>query len=496
MTEENNLLLIEDTPAKNRWDALSEACPTLSPWGRKTLKDGLDGYVKSIVVEPRYICKDHRNLHSNFYSKKFKDQSATCARLHFFSQAGITKGRLLFDLAPLKPHYIGYSVVRPVQQRCLGRTVIDPYLVGRHTNDGFYTLRTGFKSHLCGMSLTAFGYPYMSQDGDATVCAHTALWGLCRFLSERYTVYPEVYPYDLINMTSDTQGRTVPYRGMTYSDYSKILVNFGCHPEILMVQNSAQAMDAERFRQLCSYAESGLPVLASLGGHVVTIVGHTMDKSIRPPADADGLIDSSAFLKQFVVMDDNIFPYQLLGFQDDPHNYGALYPQPHYHIASIRVAVCPLPEKVYLPAAKARDQFVALLKSFLQNAETGPLLRDGGTEPLVTRMFITTSAALKRRKLEKAGQDGQLTDPFAVKISDLHLPHFVWVMEVAPLSHYLNGRCTGEIVLDATANAMEETLLYARAGPIFLLNNQRLSVTNPPVPMNTFTQFTHNLGEL
>ena len=90
----------------------------------------------------------------------------------------------------------------------------------------FYVLRTGFKTHLGGPALTANGYPYMSQDGEATVCAHTALWGLCRFLSERYSFYREVYPYDLITMTTDTQGRSVPYHGMTYSDYSRILVGF------------------------------------------------------------------------------------------------------------------------------------------------------------------------------------------------------------------------------------------------------------------------------
>src|ERR1017187_4489727 len=41
-------------------------------------------------------------------------------------------------------------------------------------------------------------YPYMSQDTEATVCAHTALWSTCRYLSERYTMYPETYPYYFI----------------------------------------------------------------------------------------------------------------------------------------------------------------------------------------------------------------------------------------------------------------------------------------------------------
>jgi len=111
-------------------------------------------------------------------------------------------------------------------------------------------------------------------------------------------------------------------------------------------------------------------------------------------------------------------------------------------------------------------------------------------------MLITTSSAFKRRKLEKAVVGGQLVDPFAVKIAELHLPHFVWLMEIAPMSHYHGGKCTGEIVLDATANSMEESLLYARTGEILLLNNQRLTVTNNPQTLKMFTQYTHNLGEL
>ena len=159
MTEDNRLVVIEDSAQLNRWDALNEtlrsilpwafmAPPPLPgaagtdlsskiPWGLRKLKDGLDKFAPTIMLEPHYVCKDHRNLHSNFYSKKFQERSATCARLHFFSKAGICHSTLLFNPASLKEHYIGYSVIRPVPERCLGRTVIDPYMVGRHIADGF-----------------------------------------------------------------------------------------------------------------------------------------------------------------------------------------------------------------------------------------------------------------------------------------------------------------------------------------------------------------------
>ena len=503
MTATNELIILEDQAGKTRWNLFKENCATLSDWGLRTLKSGLDAYAKSIVIEPNYLCKDHRNLHSYFYSKKFKERPAVCVRAHFFDRAGIKKSDLLDNLASLKDNYIGYSVIRPVSVCCLGRTVIDPYKVGRKITDGFYVLRTRFKSHLNGPALDVCGYPYMSQDTEATVCAHTALWSTCRYLSERYTTYPETYPYDFIAGTSDTNGRTAPYRGMTYADYSRLLIQFGCHPQILVMQEPVPGnppgnppptrLSQDQLTKLCTYVESGFPVLLSYKGHVVSVVGHTIDHAKNPAPNQHGWIDSSGFLKQFVVVDDNWFPYQLLGYRKDPDNYGQ-HARGKYSLEGIRTAVCPLPEKVYLPSEKARGQCEALLKKLV--AVHPAEVMAGKAGPLVTRLFVTTSTAFKRRKLEKGLAGGKVTDPFAVKIADMHLPHFVWVMEVSPLELYRHGSCTTEIVLDTTANSLEECLLYARAGSKLILNNNVIGLKNPGLSLSMFAQYTHNLGEL
>jgi hypothetical protein len=500
MTNTNELIIIEDQADKTRWELFKMNCPHLSEWGLGTLQSGLDAYAKTIVLEPRYVCKDHRNLHSHFYSKKFKERSSVCVRAHFFDRTGIKKSDLVDNLAGLKDNYIGYSVIRPVSVCCLGRTVIDPYKVGRNIANRFFVLRTKFKSHLNGPPLDACGYPYMSQDTEATVCAHTALWSTCRYLSERYTTYPETYPYDFIAGTTDTNGRKAPYRGMTYTDYSRLLIQFGCHPQILdmrePVPNSnppATRLSVDQFTKLCTYVESGFPVLLSYRGHVVSVVGHTMDSAKNPTPNKNGWVDSSAFLKQLVVVDDNWFPYQLLGYQNDPDNYGEKTSK-KYSLDGIRTAVCPLPEKVYLPSERARGQCEAMLKKLVATHPAEVMAGKAG--PLVTRLFVTTSSALKRRKLEKGLKEGKVTDPFAVKIADMHLPHFVWVMEVSPLEIYRHGYCTTEIVLDTTANRMEECLLYERAGTKLFLNNKVIEHKNPGLNLSTFAQYTHNLGEL
>src|ERR1039457_5747435 len=159
MTDLNEPIILEDKGAESRWELFKTNCPKLSDWGLTTLQTGLEAYAKSMVLDPNYLCKDHRNSHSHFYSKKFKEHSSVCMRAHFFDRTGVKKSDLLDGLASLQDNYIGYSVIRPVSERCLGRTVIDPYRVGRKMSDGFYVLRTKFKSHLNGPALDVSGYP-------------------------------------------------------------------------------------------------------------------------------------------------------------------------------------------------------------------------------------------------------------------------------------------------------------------------------------------------
>lgn len=115
----------------------------------------------------------------------------------------------------------------------VGRTVIDPVKLPINTRDAFYCLTTKFSAHICGQSFSVFGYPYTSQTTDVNACAHSALWGVCRYLSERYSPYGEPLPFDIVRITDTAQGRTFPYKGMTYADYSRILAEFGVFPIVL-----------------------------------------------------------------------------------------------------------------------------------------------------------------------------------------------------------------------------------------------------------------------
>ena len=85
------------------WSEIKRACPYLSDWGIDNLSNGLNGVVKSILLEPFYVCKDHRNLFSNFYSKKFIESPAYTNRLHFLANHQSQFHRFYLILINLDP---------------------------------------------------------------------------------------------------------------------------------------------------------------------------------------------------------------------------------------------------------------------------------------------------------------------------------------------------------------------------------------------------------
>ncbi len=486
------------------WESIQEATGgRLTGWGIQRLRSGLDGYVKSVFVEPLYVCKDYRNLFSHFYSKKFVERSSYCSRLHFLGREGLTVEDVVYRSEDHRDDYLGFSVLEPVTEHCLGRTVIDPFKV-REDTEGLFCLRTKTRVHIQGADYEVNGFPYRSQSGEATVCAHTALWCACRYLSERYTAYRELYPYDLIEMTGDTNGRRVPYRGMTYTDYSTILSGFGCHPAIIRPKGTETTVggkkskdwskDRDSYYDLYAYMESGFPVLASFGGHVVNIIGHTLsDTMMAKHVPEQGFYNSAAMLKDYVVVDDNFFPYQRLGY-DGVQQY---YPPAAYAstahpptIDSIFAAVVPLPEKAYLRPADARRCAYKFLNHESIRRLVEETVKELACSPdsLVARQLLTSSMSFKRRKREDFRKQGDelLTYPIC-----LNLPHFIWVMEVTAADLYKKRQCFGEVVLDATVGPDEWEPIYARIGRYLVMGSRRQRLDNAPV---SYPQYSHNLA--
>ncbi len=179
-------------------DLLKLAGPELDRRGVVRLQALLGTCCDMVVIERHYIDKDYRDTFSNFHSKRFNTPSSRCARLHFFREP-LTETQIINADNVVSANYLGYAVIRPTKPNCIGRTLV------------CHTVRIDRSAHLSlceekvlllGTPLRVQGFPFISQDADATVCAQSALWMLLRYYSSRYAWYSEILPFQITNLAN------------------------------------------------------------------------------------------------------------------------------------------------------------------------------------------------------------------------------------------------------------------------------------------------------
>lgn len=487
---ENTPLALLHIDAEHGWPALLDlAKPFLEQKGLDRLQACLDGTVRAVLVESHYIDKDYRDTFSNYHSKRFRTPDSRCIRLHFLD-APLSMEEVRND-QKVEAAYCGYSVIRPTRPNSIGRSLINP----RKVSYAKGCLRLCEESvTIQGTLIRTEGFPFISQDADVTVCAQSALWMLLRFFSNRYPIYREIYPHQITQLTRDfSLGRVMPSSGLTDWQMAEALRQLGFSALIYSRKGYSPDEDPNLFDHLLyTYIESGIPVLASTGNHVVVAYGHASDYQ-KPIAENAPTLRSSYFNHAFVVSDDNFFPYQRI--RDVPVNVPGCS---SIKLSEIEAFTAPLPEKVFLAA----EQFEALAKKLLLEHEKfgieacSPTLQ---TKPLVTRVFLTSGRSFKRRAAAR-GMGHELVQKL---YRNLPLPHFVWICEFSTSDLYREHQVLGELIWDATRNVAEQSGWLALHYPekIFLDTgsafNSLPEVIDFTLSMsNSYPLMVHNLEQL
>jgi len=405
--------------------------------------------VACVAVEKHYIDRDYRDTFSGFHSKKFVTPSARLIRLHFFRGAvGIADIRTGGD--GLEKDYIGYSIIRPTRPNCIGRTLLDPTRIKGVCGA---VCRCMERVSIQGTELHVQGFPFISQDVDATVCAESATWMVMRYFSNRYPSYREMHPFEITTATQNyARGeRVYPSRGLHLWQMAETLRREGFSPVIYSRAGFKDDFDD----LLYTYIESGFPVFATLKGHVVVGLGHYSDYSVTPTlATGERWLKSSAYNRGYIINDDNNFPYQRIeatapaSGASGPHNpmisaYGTI---------DILAFAVPLPEKVFLAA----EEFSSLVQTLLDDHQIGiaansPILNAAG--PILLRRFLTTVKSFKKNLLARGMGSALAREVY----HEVPRPHFIWVCELTTPDLYVPGaqKVWGEVIWDATRNAYE-----------------------------------------
>jgi hypothetical protein len=492
-----------DTDLENLFSKCSELCSNeLGPNDVRVLRACLES-CETVVLETEYFDKDYRSAYSGYFSKKFPHINSRALRLHLFdisfseddflqnttdlqglfTRLAREQGKSAPDkqALPTSDGYMGNIILRPIGHSLIGKCLLDPrkYLSSSKDKRTFGCLVVT-NSEFVGQKMRIAAFPHQRQDAEVNVCAHTAVWSLFRYLSQRYSVYKEQYPIDIAMLNRDLHGgRQLPGRGLYMDQVVAMFGNYGLSAEqysLIDIDNTIDRSpqpDVENdwasifpvktegddkiasenqtrdllFNVVHYYIDSGLPpILGVNDDHAVVACG--IEYSSDPQVKRDGLVSlSSDFVSGILVNDDNHAPYQVARrsssrLPTDNNGNGVVD-----YCDTVDSIVVPLPDKVFLNAEGAE-----LLSTQLANEFGNPYGDKAKGKRFVRRMHCTSSRNYKHFRKNS-------DDDASKKLVSLPLPHFLWITEFSDVDDWLagpKGNCLVEIALDATAGQYDD----------------------------------------
>lgn len=371
---------------------------------------------ETVLVEYRYVDADWRSEHANFYGSTFVRYPSVCHRLHFFAT------KLSADLGELDDQavadsYRGYSVMRPLPETPVGRTMLSP---PPELAAATVTVATEVV-HLFGTELPITAMPFISQDALYLRCAHASIWMVLRHAHLRHGL-PRSLPGDIrdAGVGGMVVGRQLPSDGLSIAQMLGALDTLGLPtgsldpdmdsgPDIHPSPGSLSL-----FGIVCRYINSELPpIVVSEGpeGHAWVVVGWK-----RVPSKGHGQLTLWRH-------DDARGPYMKIldpWHEAEPDHQGW------------RRVLPPLLPKMNLDAERAEAAGASQLTRLIDMRGPG----DGeGEEPsrayealhadqLTWRTFAVSSNEFKSR-LRSRDLPESLTQMFRL----VQLPRYVWVVE-------------------------------------------------------------------
>lgn len=438
-------------------------------------KDGLYFY-----VEYPYVDKVFRSSYYQYYSTKHARYLRDCVRLSIFDKViseDQFRDKSQFDY--LRNSFKGYLIIRPTLPNIFGHSMISPTVINR--ND--FSCCLGKDNVLVnGLKLTIDAFPHSKQDIEHLTCAETTIWTIMQYFGNKYFDYKPILPAQIINTLSNfSYERLIPSKGLTINQISYALKHFGFGPRIYSIHSYNSTFS----KILNIYIESGIPIIAALEnssiGHAVVLIGRVNHRLSDLPSLPVRTLNNGLKIKNlddankdFVIIDDNDFPYQLANIVS-PTSY---YINPQFNNCQITNFVAPLYSKIYLEAYQAQE----LIPLILEHPDYGLISPD----VIITRLFLTSSRSFKYEINQLA-----LNSDVKELILKTSMPKFIWICELSEENLFKNGQAKGMIVLDATEGNLTSFLFILYPDKIIYYNDSQINQLT--ISPGTFNIYNNNL---
>lgn len=417
-----------------------------------------------VVVEPHYVDADYRDLFYHHYAGKHRSWPRFCERIHCWDHNEEYMGAVIRVQDPYTDSLI------PLKYDLTPRWLAN--------NASWHLLTSSKRLHVLNEIYDIPRFPSITQDGEFTRCAHAALWNVLTFLAERFRIYRQHLPTEILSSSAAWQKeRSFPSQGLLTEEMSAVLLDAGLYPMI----HTASSLDADPkpaydlLDLLDVYLESGFPLLAGIEhrpgkffkrndvkrwhdsklqakgeAHAVVIVGHNSNPSGRQPKKRPGL--TSRNRNAYLVIDDNNFPYTCMGIDEAPGQrvriaYGERASDGLPAFNCLSDFIVPLPRRISIFAHE-----VLHLLTFLSSPDEDNLRLQGRVplSDLLFRPFLMSAGGWRQSVLNNYTAIGA---DYLANVALVPLPHFVWVVEV--VSRQQPHRAYGHLLLDASAPGVD-----------------------------------------
>ena len=426
--------------------------------------------VFTVTVENYYVDRVYRDSYYFYFSSKHFNYARFCKRLCLFY------GRLEKDFydylsGELEEIFMGSIVLRPIANRSIGRTLLNPRYFLPH--------EVPWKIRLAEYNVTVYGkklhiraFPYSMQDGETTSCAEITILNLLDYYSESYPEYHYILPSEISKLAEmNSFERRMPTTGLSYELISKIFCEVGFYPRLY----SAQKMAKTKFRHmLYYYIESGIPVALGLklgdeNKHSVISIGHVapdkehIGRELSCAYDSQSrcaiwICDTADTVGSYCIMDDNKTPYQFSLCTEEKDDMADM-PLLKLDGCEVEYMMVPLYKRMIMEAADAYDICLTILASVqfgIKDFMHRYMPEECGTKenPVVVRLFMASSRTFRKARDEQFQEKNhEVRDLYNMTI----FPKFIWVCELATRELYAEGRVMGEVIIDATSSADRKT---------------------------------------
>ncbi|HEX3465251.1 MAG TPA: hypothetical protein VHS78_14480 [Candidatus Elarobacter sp.] len=312
--------------------------PNASPqWNRPLAEDvarhhhaqKLFGYLdkqipkpRTIVVETMYVDRDYLGDYTTFYATVYARFDRFCKRVHFFTEEFeertfeaqiIGEGRSAEDFAR---SYVGFTVVRPLPEAIIGRTVLRAYPENVRDGARRYNAVVDTRVNLYGIDLSICdSLPFQQQDSVIAACATVSLWSAFAATSKLFgTDVPRAAEITRSATSGKFQERVFPTAGLTLEQICTAVRANQLEPEVFTLDDPAVPI----LSWIRAYLEMGLPALMLVKlpdgrDHSVTIAGYRCSNSVIHEREGVGEQHEAPSAGRRIVTlychDDNICPF-------------------------------------------------------------------------------------------------------------------------------------------------------------------------------------------